>query len=136
MPPKTISESCCGNNFAKKNTSTIPAKDHAASTIRNKNLGGGGRSFLTVFQSKTMLNSPSLPCARHQKTPTCTAKPASKQQMPRENRKRQQLKGIEPHLENGSPGEIRTLVGGSKARYACPLHSAERCSSLHRASPG
>ena len=23
---------------------------------------------------------------------------------------------------NGSPGEIRTLVGGSKARYACPLH--------------
>ena len=28
---------------------------------------------------------------------------------------------------NGSPGEIRTLVGGSKARYAWPLH--------HRASP-
>jgi hypothetical protein len=26
----------------------------------------------------------------------------------------------------GSPGEIRTLVSGSKARYACPLH--------HRAS--
>ena len=22
----------------------------------------------------------------------------------------------------GSPGEIRTLVSGSKARYACPLH--------------
>jgi|YelNatPaOPRAMG01_1025707.scaffolds.fasta_scaffold08795_7 hypothetical protein len=22
----------------------------------------------------------------------------------------------------GSPGEIRTPVGGSKARYACPLH--------------
>jgi hypothetical protein len=35
----------------------------------------------------------------------------------------------EPSLNqtlNGSPGEIRTLVGGSKARYACPLH--------HRAS--
>ena len=28
----------------------------------------------------------------------------------------------------GSPGEIRTLVGGSKALYACPLH--------HRASLG
>ena len=27
---------------------------------------------------------------------------------------------------NGSPGEIRTPVSGSKARYACPLH--------HRAS--
>jgi hypothetical protein len=25
----------------------------------------------------------------------------------------------------GSPGEIRTPVGGSKARHACPLHSAE-----------
>ena len=25
----------------------------------------------------------------------------------------------------GSPGEIRTPVSGSKARYACPLHSAE-----------
>ena len=23
---------------------------------------------------------------------------------------------------NGSPGEIRTPVSGSKARYACPLH--------------
>ena len=45
---------------------------------------------------------------------------------------------MERHMraENGSPGEIRTLVGGSKARYACPLQSAERCSSLHRASPG
>ena len=31
------------------------------------------------------------------------------------------------HFTNfGSPGEIRTPVGGSKARYACPLH--------HRAS--
>ena len=33
----------------------------------------------------------------------------------------------------GSPGEIRTPVSGSKARYACPLHSAEsnsyQCSS-------
>ena len=34
--------------------------------------------------------------------------------------------GINSHLENGSPGEIRTLVRGSKALYACPLH--------HRAS--
>jgi hypothetical protein len=25
-------------------------------------------------------------------------------------------------LGQGSPGEIRTLVGGSKARYAWPLH--------------
>ena len=25
----------------------------------------------------------------------------------------------------GSPGEIRTPVSGSKAHYACPLHSAE-----------
>ncbi len=33
----------------------------------------------------------------------------------------------------GSPGEIRTPVSGSKAHYACPLHSAEsnsyQCSS-------
>jgi hypothetical protein len=37
----------------------------------------------------------------------------------------------------GSPGEIRTPVGGSKARHACPLQSAERrCTSLHRAFPG
>ncbi len=56
MPPKTMPEPCCGNNFAKKNTSTIPAKDHVASTVRNKNLGGGGRSFLAVFQPKTMLS--------------------------------------------------------------------------------
>ena len=27
---------------------------------------------------------------------------------------------------DGSPGEIRTPVGGSKARHACPLQSAER----------
>src|SRR5271157_809229 len=40
------------------------------------------------------------------------------------------------YCRNGSPGEIRTLVGGSKARYACPLQSAESDSSLHRASPG
>ena len=25
----------------------------------------------------------------------------------------------------GSPGEVRTPVDGSKARHACPLHSAE-----------
>ena len=36
------------------------------------------------------------------------------------------LESINQTLESGSPGEIRTLVGGSKARYACPLH--------HRAS--
>ena len=30
------------------------------------------------------------------------------------------------NCDNGSPGEIRTPVSGSKARYACPLH--------HRAS--
>ena len=35
-------------------------------------------------------------------------------------------KSMNCYLGNGSPGEIRTLVGGSKARYACPLH--------HRAS--
>ena len=29
----------------------------------------------------------------------------------------------------GSPGEIRTPVGGSKAHHACPLHSADCCSS-------
>ena len=34
--------------------------------------------------------------------------------------------GINSHLADGSPGEIRTLVRGSKALYACPLH--------HRAS--
>ena len=30
-------------------------------------------------------------------------------------------------LEFGSPGEIRTLVSGSKARYACPLHHRASC---------
>ena len=32
------------------------------------------------------------------------------------------LQSINHVLEDGSPGEIRTLVGGSKAHYAWPLH--------------
>ena len=51
---------------------------------------------------------------------------ALRQQMLKEIRENQPKKSINSHLGNGSPGEIRTLVGGSKARYAWPLH--------HRAS--
>jgi hypothetical protein len=61
---------------------------------------------------------------------------ALRQQMLKDLRENQPKNSINSRLDNGSPGEIRTLVGGSKARYACPLQSAERCSSLHRASPG
>ena len=52
---------------------------------------------------------------------------ALKQQMLKEIRENQPLNSINSRLDSGSPGEIRTLVGGSKARYAWPLH--------HRASP-
>jgi len=51
---------------------------------------------------------------------------ALKQQMLKEIRETQNKKSINSCLSDGSPGEIRTLVSGSKARYACPLH--------HRAS--
>ena len=47
---------------------------------------------------------------------------ALKQQMIREIRENQPEKNMNSRLGCGSPGEIRTLVGGSKARYACPLH--------------
>gem|GEM_PF-5013293 len=47
---------------------------------------------------------------------------ALKQQMLKEIRENQREKSINWHLANGSPGEIRTLVRGSKALYACPLH--------------
>ena len=61
---------------------------------------------------------------------------ALRQQMLKEIRENQPQKSMNSHLEFGSPGEIRTLVSGSKARYACPLQSAERCSFLYRAFPG
>jgi len=61
---------------------------------------------------------------------------ALRQQMLKEIRENKDEKSMNCCLSSGSPGEIRTLVGGSKARYAWPLQSAERCSSLHRASPG
>jgi len=51
---------------------------------------------------------------------------ALKQQMLKEIRENENQKSINSCLSGGSPGEIRTLVSGSKARYACPLH--------HRAS--
>ena len=47
---------------------------------------------------------------------------ALKQQMLKEIRESQGEKSMNSCLSNGSPGEIRTLVGGSKALYACPLH--------------
>ena len=51
---------------------------------------------------------------------------ALKQQMLKEIRENESQKSINSCLSGGSPGEILTLVSGSKARYACPLH--------HRAS--
>ena len=47
---------------------------------------------------------------------------ALKQQMIKEIRETQPKKSMNSRLGSGSPGEIRTLVGGSKARYAWPLH--------------
>ena len=43
---------------------------------------------------------------------------ALRQQMLREIRENQPEKSMNSHLGQSSPGEIRTLVGGSKARYA------------------
>ena len=37
------------------------------------------------------------------------------------------LNNSNSHCFIGSPGEIRTLVSGSKARYACPLHHRASC---------
>ncbi len=51
---------------------------------------------------------------------------ALRQQMLKEIRENQAEKSINSRLGGNSPGEIRTLVDGSKARYAWPLH--------HRAS--
>jgi hypothetical protein len=51
---------------------------------------------------------------------------AHMQQMPKEIRGSQNEKSINSCLSYGSPGEIRTLVSGSRARHAWPLH--------HRAS--
>jgi site-specific recombinase XerD len=51
---------------------------------------------------------------------------ALRQQMFKEIRENQHEKSTNSRLGKSSPGEIRTLVGGSKARYAWPLH--------HRAS--
>jgi len=52
---------------------------------------------------------------------------ALKQQMLKEIRENQSQKSINSCLSGGSPGEIRTLVSGSKARYACPLHHRASC---------
>jgi hypothetical protein len=43
---------------------------------------------------------------------------ALRQQMFKEIRENQPEKSMNSHLGQSSPGEIRTLVGGSKARYA------------------
>jgi hypothetical protein len=51
---------------------------------------------------------------------------ALREQMLKEIRENQTEKSMNSRLGKSSPGEIRTLVGGSKARYAWPLH--------HRAS--
>jgi hypothetical protein len=55
------------NGTEGTNLKTIQRLIHI--TRRAENLGGGGRSFLAVFQSKTMLNSPyrrtTLPCQQH-----------------------------------------------------------------------
>jgi hypothetical protein len=61
---------------------------------------------------------------------------ALRQQMLKEIHENEPQKSMNCRLRSGSPGEIRTLVGGSKARHACPLQSAEMCSFLHRAFPG
>jgi len=50
---------------------------------------------------------------------------ALRQQMLNEIREASSKKSINSCLSGGSPGEIRTPVSGSKAHYACPLHSAE-----------
>jgi helix-turn-helix protein len=47
---------------------------------------------------------------------------ALKQQMIKEIRESENEKSINSCLGVGSPGEIRTPVGGSKARHDCPLH--------------
>ena len=47
---------------------------------------------------------------------------ALKQQMIKEIRESENKKSINSRLSDGSPGEIRTPVGGSKARNDCPLH--------------
>jgi hypothetical protein len=47
---------------------------------------------------------------------------ALRQQMLKDLRENQPKNSINSRLDNGSPGEIRTLVGGSKALNACPLH--------------
>jgi len=52
---------------------------------------------------------------------------ALKQQMLKEIRETQTEKSMNSRLGSGSPGEIRTLVSGSKARYACPLHHRASC---------
>ena len=51
---------------------------------------------------------------------------ALRQQMLKEMCEKQSQNSINSCVQSGSPGEIRTPVGGSKARHACPLH--------HRAS--
>ncbi len=51
---------------------------------------------------------------------------ALKRQMLKEISESQNKKSMNSCLSNGSPGEIRTLVSGSRARHAWPLH--------HRAS--
>jgi hypothetical protein len=50
-------------------------------------------------------------------TETCLVR-ALKQQMLKEIRETQPEKSMNSRLGSSSPGEIRTLVGGSKARYA------------------
>ena len=55
----------------------------------------------------------------HQLTQLTTA---LRQQMLKEIRENDSQKSIKSCLSNGSPGEIRTLVNGSKGHYACPLH--------------
>ncbi len=52
---------------------------------------------------------------------------ALRQQMLKEIRENQPEKSINSWSAKSSPGEIRTLVSGSKARYACPLHHRALC---------
>jgi hypothetical protein len=47
---------------------------------------------------------------------------ALKQQMLKEIRETQPEKSMNSRLGNSSPGEIRTLVEGSRGPYAWPLH--------------
>jgi hypothetical protein len=51
---------------------------------------------------------------------------ALRQQMLKDLRENQPKNSINSRLDNGSPGEIRTLVSGSRARHAWPLQSAGR----------